>query len=133
MTYKVINTSMDRTKTHLHRKSPKFIHEPVVGGKRLTMGTSCEITDAQYEQSKALLIEWQSYGMIEVKKLGEDKPKEVKQEKEFVLSASAAKKVDLKVDEPITTESAGASEVRLEETSSEVTPPKKGPGRPKKW
>ena len=139
MTYRVTNTTMDRTKTHIHRRAPKLIMEPVVGGNRLGMGKSCEITDAQYEQTKALLTEWESCGMVEIKKIGEDTPKKEAKEKSFVLSPETAKKLEFfektKVEDDLTTtESAGASEVKSEEPpSSESTPPKKGPGRPKKW
>lgn len=76
--YKITNTSQDRTKTLLHRTTPKWDPEPFFDGRRLRHGESRVISDEHYERCKNTIGEWVKGGIVSVEPLAsEPKPKKV--------------------------------------------------------
>ena len=131
--YKIRNTTMDRTRTHLHRVAAKLVMEPVLGGHRIKMRETIEITDDHYAQVKDMLAEWESKGMVEVTKVGVSIPSNP-----MIMSINTAgiERLELNLADDVVVE--GKVEVVTNPTEvvqnpvSEDNTPKKGPGRPKK-
>jgi len=95
--WKIVNTSMDRSKALLHRTAPKLEMEPMIGGNRLRMQQITAITDHQHELNKEQLERLVRSGVITMEKVSDDKPKPVKAEPpKAVAPALAEPKVEAK-------------------------------------
>lgn len=68
--YKITNCVNDRSKEHLRRSAPGFIMEPSVGGVRIRMGESINLSDAHFEQNRKLLEGWERKGIVTIEKVG---------------------------------------------------------------
>lgn len=71
--YRIKNTADDRQKALLHRTASKFATEPDLGGRRIRLGTSIEITDEHFARVKPVLDEWVKNGMVEYELIGAEK------------------------------------------------------------
>lgn len=69
MTVRIKNTADDRTKHLLHRTASRFELEPILGDKRIRLGTYIDVDDEYYERVKHLVAPWIKNGMVEVFKL----------------------------------------------------------------
>lgn len=93
MTVRIKNTADDRTKHLLHRTSTRFELEPILGDKRIRLGTFIDVDDEYYERVKHLVAPWIKNGMVEVFKLQKEGDK--------LISAGAVAPVpaaDIKLD-----------------------------------
>ena len=139
--WKVTNTTTDRTKSLLHRSAPGFSMEPMVAGRRLMMGKSTMITDAQYKIDKTRLDQMVQYGMIELTNEAGEKavtpPVEVEKVPEVVPEILPEPELEVtpEAEPPMSPPPADEDEESSEdsEDSSEDTQPgKRRRGRPKK-
>jgi hypothetical protein len=63
---RIKNTSTDRSKALLHRKAPKLEMEPMVNGRRLFMGQSCDLPEEVYEKNEDYYNRHIANGVLEI-------------------------------------------------------------------
>lgn len=78
--WKVVNTTNDRMKAHLHRLATKMLDAPLIGEQRLRIGQPVFLEDAHFEELKEQLEKWEAKGMLEFWEVDADGQPETKPE-----------------------------------------------------
>lgn len=93
--WKVTNVAKDRRYESLRRTATKLVMEPIIGAKRLFMGSSIMLTEKEKEQCADLLKYHVEKGILSLEHLAEDASPVVVTEPEIPVSVDTKETITL--------------------------------------